>query len=129
MATWRAPAPLTRPQSVTLAVAFSVLVIIANFATPLLPSGSGDDKVPTFVVVIGIMLAVLGIPAVIGLWQLRKWGFIATIVVSAINLLLSAPGIAGAPNAATKAISGVFTLVSAAIIVLAARPDARRAYR
>lgn len=118
----------TRPTAVIAAVVLSVLVIIGNFASPLLPSGSGEDTVPTFVIVVGIILGLIGIIAVVGLWMLRKWGMILTIVVSAINVLLAAPGIAFGPDAFTKIIAGVFTLISALIIVLTVLPEARRAY-
>jgi hypothetical protein len=117
-----------RPVPVTIAVVLSVLVILSNFASPALPSGSGDNKVPTFVIVVGVVLALIGIVAVVGLWQLRKWGVILTVVVSAVNLLLSAPGILAGPNAWIKVFSAVFVLVSAAIIVLVLLPDSRRTY-
>src|SRR5438309_1835640 len=107
MSSLSVPTPRVRPVTVTIAVVLSVLVIIVNFATPALPSGSGDDKVPTSVIVVGIVLALLGIPAAVGLWMLRKWGFIATIVVTAVNLILAAPGIAFGPGAWIKIFSAV----------------------
>lgn len=117
-----------RPVPVTVAVVLSALVILTNFASPALPSGSGDNKVPTFVIVVGVVLALIGIVAAIALWQLRKWGMILTVVVSAVNLLLSAPGIVAGPYAWIKVLSAVFVLASAAIIVLVLLPDSRRAY-
>lgn len=122
-------APSVRPMPVTLAVVLSVLVIIANFVSPALPQGSGDDKVPTSVIVVGVVLGVLGIAAAFGLWRLHKWGYIATVVVSAVNLLLAVPGIFAGPYAWIKALAAVFVLACALIIVLVTRPDARRAYR
>jgi uncharacterized membrane protein (DUF2068 family) len=122
------PAVRSRPMAVTVAIVLSVLVIVANFATPALPSGSGDYTVPTFVIVVGVILAVIGIGAVIGLWMLRKWGMILTVVVSAINLLLAAPGIVAGPSTWIKIFSAVFVLASALIIVLVALPESRRAY-
>ncbi len=122
------PASRSRPVAITVAVVLSALMVIANFASPVLPSGSGDDKVPTSVIVIGFVLGVLGIGVAVGLWMLRKWGYIATIVVSAVNLLLAAPGIAFGPGAGVRVLCVLVVLVCAAIIVLVTRPEARRAY-
>ncbi len=129
MASLRASTPSTRPQPVTIAVVLSVLIILANFAGPAFPQGSGDDKVPTFVIVLGVILGVVGIVAAVGLWLLRKWGMILTIVVAAVNLLSSAPGLPFAPNAVLRVLATLTVLVCAAIIVLVTRPEARHAYR
>jgi hypothetical protein len=61
MATLRASAPSTRPMSVTVAVILSVVLVIANFAGFLLPTGG--EKAPLIVVVSSIVLGVVGIPA------------------------------------------------------------------
>lgn len=126
MASLRASAPSTRPMSVTIAVILSVVCIIANFVGLALPSG-GED-VPVFVIVLSIVPGVLGIPAAIGLWLLRRWGFILTLVVMALNVL-GVIGVFAAPTAAIRIFSAAFTVISIAVIVLVLRPDARRAYR
>ena len=126
MASLRASAPLARPTSVMLAVALSALNVVANFAGFALPTGG--QSVPAIVVVSGIVLGVAGIPAAMGLWQLRRWGYILTLVVSALNLLSDVPGVPAAPTTAIKVFSLVFGVVSIAILVLATRPEARRAY-
>jgi hypothetical protein len=126
MASLRASAPLARPTIVTTAVALSVLLIVANLAGFALPTDG--QSVPAFVVVSTIVLSVAGIPAAIGLWMLRRWGYILTLVVMALNLLTGLPGIPAGPTAAIKVFSALFAVVSAAIIVLATRPEARRAY-
>jgi len=69
---------------------------------------------------------VIGLIASVGLWLLKRWSFWLTIVVAALNLLSSAPGIAVAPGA-VKVVPAVFVLVSVVIIVLVARPASRRA--
>jgi hypothetical protein len=123
------PASRSRPVAVTLAVALSVFLILGNLAGPLLPSGSGDNTVPTFVIILGVVLGVIGIAAAIGLWQLRRWGMILTVVISVLNLLSSAPGVVAGPDTGIKILAGASVLVSAAVIVLALLPEARRAYR
>jgi hypothetical protein len=119
----------TRPAAITAAVVLSALVIIGNVASLALPSGSGDNQVPTFIIILGVILGIVGIPAAVGLWQLRKWGMILTVVVSALNLLSTAPGIAFGPNAGIRLFAGIGTLLPALIIVLVLLPDARRTYR
>src|SRR6476469_2959876 len=126
MASLRASAPLARPMPVTVAVILSVLLVIGNFAGFALPTGGQD--VPVFVIVSSIVLGVAGIPAAIGLWMLRKWGYILTLVVAALNVIFSIPGIPAGPTAAIKIFSAVFGIISIAIIVLVLRPEARRAY-
>jgi hypothetical protein len=85
--------------------------------------------VPTFVIILGVILGIVGIAAAVGLWQMRKWGMILTVVVSALNLLSAAPGIAFGPNVGIKILAAVGTLVPALIIVLVLLPESRRAYR
>ncbi len=128
MSALSAPSARIRPVAVTVAVALSVLMIIGNLASPAFPSGSGDESIPQAAIAIGVLLGVVGIPAAVGLWLLRRWGMIATIVVAALNLLFSLPGIAGAPTTWLKVLSGVGVLVSLAVLVLVLLPDARRAY-
>ena len=123
----RAAAPLARPMSVTVAVVLSVVNVIGNFVGFALPTGG--EAVPTFVIVSSIVLGVAGIPVVVGLWLLRRWGFILTLVVTAPNLLSALPGIPAGPTTAIKVFSVVAALISVDIIVLVTRPEARRAYR
>jgi hypothetical protein len=127
MSSLAAPASAARPLPVTLAVVLSVLLLVANLAGFALPTG--EESVPAFVIISTIALSVAGVPAAIGLWLLRRWGYILTLVVMALNVLTSIPGIPAGPTAAIKVFSALFVLVSIAVIVLAARPEARRAYR
>jgi uncharacterized membrane protein (DUF2068 family) len=121
MATVRAPAPAARPMPVTIAAILLVLIILGSIVAPLLPSSEG-------VFVVAFVAALICIVALIGLWMLRKWGYIVTIIAAAINLLLSA-GDAFGSHAWIRVAGIVFVLMCAAIIVLVTRPEARRAYR
>lgn len=127
MATLGASAPLTRPVPVVAAVISSILVILANFAGFALPTGGAE--VPLVVILGSVIPGVAGIPAVIGLWLLRRWGCILTVVVLVLNLLTAAPGPWLGPTAAIKIFSVALALASIAVLVLVTRPDARRAYR
>jgi hypothetical protein len=119
----------TRPAAVTAAVVLSVIVIIGNVISPALPSGSGDEQVPTFVIVLGVVLGIVGIAAAIGLWQMRKWGMILTVVLMVLNLLSAAPGVAFGPGVGIKIFAAIGVIIPAVVIVLVLLPESRRAYR
>lgn len=114
----------SRPLPVTVAVILMVLISLAGLPGPLLP---GSDEVPAVVIYGGVVLGIVGLVAAVGLWILRKWSFWLTIVVSVLNLLSAAPGVAFAPNAALQVAATVGVLVPALIIVLVVLPDSRRA--
>ncbi len=82
-----------------------------------------------FVIYTGIMLGIVGIVAAIGLWMLKKWGLWLTIVVSVLNLLSAAPGLAVAASAEAQSLAAVGLVVPALIIVLVVFPSSRRAFR
>lgn len=130
MASLRAPTPLVRPMPVTIAVVLSALLIIGGFASLALPPSSGAEKLPTFVnIIIVAILSIVGIAAAVGLWQLRRWGFVSTVILTALDLLSLLVGIAVRPSIGIKILESVGVLVCAAILVLVTRPEARRAYQ
>ena len=129
MASLSASAPAVRPLPVTLAVVLSVLLIIGNLASPALPQGAGEEQVPIVVIVLGVALGLVGIAAAVGLWLLRRWGMLLTLVVTALNLPASAPGVAFGPAPWIQVLAAVAVLACIAIIVLVLLPEARRAYR
>jgi len=112
-----------RPLPVTVAAVLLALTSLAGLPGPLLP---GSEAVPAVVVYGGIVLGVIGLIATVGLWLLKRWSLWLTIVVSALNLLSAAPGVAFGPGA-LKIVATVFVLVAAVIIVLVLRPASRRA--
>ncbi len=114
----------TRPLPVTVAAILMALISLAGLPGPLLP---GSEDVPAVVVYGGMVLGVAGLVATVGLWMLKKWGFWLTIVVSVLNILSAAPGIAFAPGA-LKAFAIVGVVVPALIIVLVVLPTSRRAF-
>jgi len=121
-----APATVVRPAAVTIASVLMLVVAISNVAFLLFPNSS--DDVPTAVLIIGFVLGVAGLPATFGLWRCRRWAMIATIVISAVNFLASAPGIVAGPSTATVVAATAGTIVSAATIVLVLTRDARASY-
>jgi hypothetical protein len=113
----------TRPQTVTIAAVVLAVFSLANLISPLLPS----EGVPEFVIYLGVALGIAGLVAAAGLWTLRSWSIWLAIVVSALNLLSAAPGIAFAPNAALQVAATITVIGSAIIIVLVVLPGSRRA--
>jgi len=100
------------------------LLSLPNVVSPLLPT----EGIPAFVVYLGVVLGVAGLVGAAGLWVLRKWSIPLTIVVSVLNLLSAAPGIAFAPDAALQVAATLTVVVCALIIVLVVLPTSRRAF-
>src|SRR5436853_4295746 len=118
----------TRPPTVTVAVILLVLVSVTDFPLPWAALFPGAEP-PDFVVYAGIVLGILGLVVAVGLWQLKRWSFWATIVVAALNILLAAPGVVELPNAALAAAIAATAIAAAIVIVLVVLPDSRRALR
>ena len=113
----------TRPQPVTIGLVLLVLLSLLNFISPFLPTGY-----PTIVLFLGGALGVVGLLAAAGLWMLRRWALLLTIVISVLNLVLSVPGIVAEPQAGGKLLAGVTTIGFTLIIVLVMRTNSRRAF-
>ena len=113
-----------RPLSVTIAVVLLALFSVLNLAFPLFPT----EGIPAFVVYSGVALGVIGLAAAAGLWMLRKWSIWLTVIVSVLNILAAAPGVAAAPNGALQAAATVTVIVFALIVVLVMLPASRRAH-
>jgi hypothetical protein len=113
-----------RPLPVTVAAILMVLFSLANLLSPFLPM----EGVPAFVIYLGVALGVAGLLAAAGLWMLKRWALWLTIVVSVLNILSAAPGLAFAPNAGLRAAATVTVIGFALVILLVVLPNSRRAY-
>lgn len=115
----------SRPLPVTIAAILMALISLVGLPGPLLP---GSEEVPAVVVYGGIVLGIAGLVAAVGLWMLKKWSYWLTVVVSVLNILSAAPGVAFAPNTALQAAAAaVGVVVPALIIVLVVLTTSRRA--
>ena len=112
-----------RPLSITIAAVLLALFSVLNLAFPLFPT----EGIPAFVVYLGVALGVIGLVAAAGLWMLRKWSIWLTMIVSVLNILSAAPGVAAAPNGALQAAATVTVIAFALIAVLVVLPVSRRA--
>jgi uncharacterized membrane protein (DUF2068 family) len=112
----------SRPRSVNSALLILGLVIVLTVAGPLLPSSEGE-------VVFGVVAGLIGMIAAAGLFALRRWGYIMTLVVAALTVLLDAPAVFVASTAFLKATAAVIVLACVLILVFVTRQEARDAYR
>ena len=112
-----------RPGPVTVAVDWLALLSVLNFVSPFLPT-----DYPTSVLILGGALGVVGLLAAAGVRMMRRWGLLATITVSVLNLVLAVPGIFVEPHATGKLLAGVTTVGFALVIVLVMRSNSRRAF-
>jgi hypothetical protein len=113
-----------RPLPVTVAAILLVLFSLVNLLSTFLPM----EGVPAFVVSLGVVLGVAGLLAAAGLWMLKRWALWLTIVVSVLNILSAAPGLAFAPNAGLRVAATVTVVGFALVILLVVMPNSRRAY-
>ncbi len=113
-----------RPLPVSIAAILMVLFSLTNLLSPFLPM----EGVPALVVYLGVALGVAGLLAAAGLWILKRWALWLTIVVSVLNILSAAPGLAFAPNAVLRAAATVTVVGFAVVILLVVLPNSRRAY-
>ena len=113
-----------RPLPVTIAAILLALYSVVDLVFPLLPT----EGIPVFVVYASDALGVIGLIAAAGLWRVRKRSIWLTIIVSALNILAAAPGVAVAPNGALRAAATATVVLFALIIVLVLLPASRRAH-
>lgn len=113
---------VARPHPVTVALGGLVLLVIGNVAGPLLPSSEGD-------IAFGVVSALIAIVAAWGLWAMRRWGRVMTIVVAALNFVSDAPAVVAGSTALIKVVAGLTVFVCVLIIGCLTRPDARRTCR
>ncbi len=117
----------SRPLPVSVAAILLVLLSLEDLPFPWLLLFPGVEQPPAFIIYSGIVLAIVGLAAAVGLWMLKKWSYWATIVICALNFLLGAPGVFMAPTAAIRAAVAVTEVVAILIIVLVVLPSSRHA--
>ena len=115
-----------RPLSVTIAVVLLALFSLLNLASPLIPAFT--DGVPPLVVYSGAALGVLSLIAAAGLWALKRWSVVLTIIVSVVNILSAAPGLLFAPTPGLFVTAIVGIVGYALVIVLVVLPSSRQAF-
>jgi hypothetical protein len=118
----------TAHRSATLITAAVILAALSllGLALPLLAPATGGP--PLVIVIAAVVLGIVGLAAAAGLWWGKHWAAWVAVIVSILNGLSAAPGLAAAPNPGLFISSVVVVVGSALIIVLALLPSSRRAY-
>jgi hypothetical protein len=117
----------SRPQAVTVAAVLLVLLSLFNFPWPWLLLFPWAKPPPAFVIYTGFVLGVVGLVVAVGLWMMKAWSYLATIVVCVLNLLAGGPGVILGPTVGIRVLSAVLEVVALLIIVLVVRPSSRHA--
>lgn len=122
---------MTRPRNFTIAAVllFVLSLIAGGMEVPNLMLGTAASSQfesgggPPFpLVLLNFAVAILGLVAAYGIWQMHKWGVVLAIVLSALQILTSLPAILFAPTP-FKLLAGVAVIWAAAIIGLLLRPQ------
>ena len=117
----------SRPPALTVAAILMALFSLMNLPGPWWYAIPGAmEQTPMFVVYSGIVLAIVGLVAALGLWLLKTWGLWLTIVISVVNILFNVSGLFMALGAPLKAAIAVQTIGFVLVIVLVMLPTSRR---
>lgn len=112
----------SRPVPVIAAMVLFALMTVFSLITPFTPSG------PSLPIVLyaGIVGGLGGLIALVGLGLMKRWGWLMTIIIAALNVLPAVAGVAGAPTPG-KQISAAIIVVNVVVLVLLL-PAARKAF-
>ena len=110
-----------RPFAVSIAAVICLLSSLAAFSTLASP-------VPRPVAYASVLAGALGLTGAYGVWRLKRWGAVLSVIFLAVNALLAAPGIAFAPNLGLQVFTTATVLFDLFAIALLLIPASRRAY-
>ena len=120
-----------RPMAITAAAVLQALLSLVGLAISipaLLSGGAAPEGPPVFIMALGVVIGALGLVAALGLWQEKRWGVVATIVLRVIDSLSAAPGLVFAPTMALRLAAVLGIALSIVVVVLLLLPASRRAY-
>lgn len=112
---------LKRSALVSIAAVICILSSAADFTTLASP-------IPRPVAYGSAVVAVLGLVGAYGIWRLKRWGAVLSVVFLAVNSLLAAPGIPFAPNVGLQLFATLTAVCDLAAIAFLVLPDSRKAY-
>ncbi len=110
-----------RPLTLILAIVLLALLSLFGLITPFRPG-------PPLVIVLYAFIVggVGGLIAVFGLWKLKRWGLLLTIIIASLSILVAVPGLWLAPSTSGKAVSVGIIVFYALVLVLVALPATRK---
>ena len=112
-----------RPWTLTAAIWLTIVNGLGSIAP--LPWIAGD--IPAAGVGLSIAFAIVVLAGAWGIWQGWKWAAIVVFVVTAINALLSIPGVFAAPTTTIKVLTAIGLPILVATCVLLAARQTRQA--
>lgn len=112
----------TRPISLVVALIFLILMGVGHLFVPFAPDAA---KIPSVVVYGDVVLGALSLVAAFGLWRLKRWGLIFTLIVLTLNIVSATPGVLEAPNTGLRVVTAAYVILSVVSIVLVALPSTR----
>ncbi|MGE3075426.1 MAG: hypothetical protein AB7N24_16845 [Dehalococcoidia bacterium] len=122
-ATFPSRAPSARPATLNAAIVFTIINAIGSVA--LLPWAL--DDIPGVAVVLSIAFTVVVLLGAWGMWKGLKWAAIGVFVLTALNGVLSIPGIFAGPDLAVKVSCAVGVPIFIVTCVLIAMKQTRAA--
>ena len=105
----------SRPTVVTTAAVLLLLLSLFSLSTPIQPA---SIQPPLPVIIWALVVGVAGLVAVVGLWGLKRWSWLMTVILAAVSSLAAAPGIFAAPDVVGKSISVALIVLYALVFVL-----------
>ncbi|HEU5367269.1 MAG TPA: hypothetical protein VFU69_02350, partial [Ktedonobacterales bacterium] len=63
----------------------------------------------------GIVEGVGGVIALVGLWLMKRWGWLLTVIIAALSVLVAVLGLVGAPTPG-KVVSAAIIVVNAVVL-------------
>ena len=125
MATTSASHPSTRSELITRGTILALVSAALGLLVFVLPS---DEDHPTTVYVVSVVVVVLAALFCWGLWNLRRWGGIGTVVVTALNMLISIPALFQSLGTAITIVIAVIVVTGIAALYFILQPAARAAW-
>lgn len=116
--------PSQRPITVTIAA----VMLVAMQLLAIVPTGEAPGDIPMFAVYTSVGAGIISLIAAAGLWRQKKWAAVTGGIMTAINVLVTAPGMIFAPVIGLRIESIAGVAIGLVIIALILLPVSRRAY-
>ena len=114
-----------RPASVIIATVLLLLLSLFNMSAFVQPDAI---RPPLPVLIWALVAGIVGLIAAVGLSSMKHWGWLVTVIVSAVSTVAAVPGIVLAPNAVGKSVSVGLIVGYGLVLVLTVLPATRAAF-
>lgn len=114
---------MNTPRPTTLTIASVLLLLLSLFDLPA-PFSPNGPPAPMSYIILGF--GVCGLPVVFGLWKMKPWGMLLAIILAALAILDTIPGLIFAPLMG-QVVAALVAIVYALVLVLVLLPASRKA--